>query len=679
MEFKKFRDQVVNQFTKMSKSKKRLFLTNVDRDELYNTYLESFPEGEIRQSYNCNCCRQFLKWYGNIVVINDDLTISTIWDFSSDNPELGPVCKRMSNLVKSKPIRDVFITSLTKVGTESSKATLADGSKITWNHFYLPIPTSFVSRTSYSEATVMGQFRDRKNVFKRSLDEIGLETVDLVLELIDQGSIYRGSEFKSMLKKFREYKLEYDRLPDDKKDNYTWKISSDDQSTYTSAITIRNTAIGTLLVDIKSGMELDQAVDSFGRKMDPMNYKRPKAIATRKMIADAEKTVAELGLIDSLPHRHASINDITVNNVIFINRSAKNLSQSSNMFESLKEDADTKVNIKKLKSVAEMDIEEFISKILPTATKVEILYENRLIPNLMTLIAPVNPDSPSIFKWNNNFGWTYNGGAADSIKQKVKAAGGNVNGVLRCSLHWFNYDDLDIHVIEPNGNEIYFRDKTSTSSGQLDIDMNAGSGQSRDAVENIVWTDVDRMISGTYKLIVHNFCKREKIDVGFECEIECNGELHHFSYNKEVRNDQKIFVSEFKWDRINGVQILKSIGDDMTSKSTTEWGLETCKFQNVPLIMYSPNYWDGQVGIGNKHYFFIMEGCKNPEEVRGFYNEFLKSDLDKHKRVFELMGSKSKVAYSDDQMSGLGFSSTVRNEIYVRVKSNFDRIIKIKI
>ena len=42
------------------------------------------------------------------------------------------------------------------------------------------------------------------------------------------------------------------------------------------------------------------------------------------------------------------------------------------------------------------------------------------------------------------------------IKEKVKNAGGNVNGVLRCSLSWFNYDDLDIHVKEPGGNHIYY-------------------------------------------------------------------------------------------------------------------------------------------------------------------------------------------------------------------------------
>lgn len=92
--------------------------------------------------------------------------------------------------------------------------------------------------------------------------------------------------------------------------------------------------------------------------------------------------------------------------------------------------------------------------------------------------------------------------------------------------------------------------------------------------------------------------------------------------------------------------------------------------------MLSPNYWDGQ-GIGNKHYFFIIEGCKNPESVRGFYNEFLKDDLMSQKRVFEVLGSKMKIDYSDNQLSGLGFSSTIRNSIICRVKGATERILKI--
>jgi hypothetical protein len=90
--------------------------------------------------------------------------------------------------------------------------------------------------------------------------------------------------------------------------------------------------------------------------------------------------------------------------------------------------------------------------------------------------------------------------------------------------------------------------------------------------------------------------------------------------------------------------------------------------------MLSPNYWEGN-SIGNKHYFFMIDGCKNPDPVRGFFNEYLRPDLEKqHHRVFEALASKAKTEYSDNQLSGLGFSSTQRNELIVKVDNKTFKI-----
>jgi hypothetical protein len=92
--------------------------------------------------------------------------------------------------------------------------------------------------------------------------------------------------------------------------------------------------------------------------------------------------------------------------------------------------------------------------------------------------------------------------------------------------------------------------------------------------------------------------------------------------------------------------------------------------------MNSPNHWDGH-GVGNKHYMFVLDGCKNPEPARGFFNEFLSNELDAHRKVLEVLGSTLRVDPTDSQLCGIGFSSTQRNSVLCRVKGSFNRVVKI--
>jgi len=73
----------------------------------------------------------------------------------------------------------------------------------------------------------------------------------------------------------------------------------------------------------------------------------------------------------------------------------------------------------------------------------------------------------------------------------------------------------------------------------------------------------------------------------------------------------------------------------------------------------------------------MLDKCINDTNPNGFFNEFLKEELMVHKKVFEALGSEMKVADSNNQLSGVGFSSTQRNEIICKVEGSFTRTIKI--
>lgn len=684
-DFMKFKKALQDRFSKMQKDADHLYEMDVDKDILWNTYLDSFPAGtnkmfRQRREYDCSCCRQFIKNIGAVIAIKDG-KIYTLWEEVTDDAVYRPVCEALNTYVKAQKVKDVYISKFSKIGTDHNFEDI-DGKAHRWDHFFLKLPSKYVNYSYNSNEEIKGQYRDTKNVFKRSLDEITMDAVDTVLELINSNTLYKGAEWKAALTEFKKYKKEYANLStDNEKDLYAWEKSA----TAGMAIgRIRNHSIGILLTNISEDMDLDLAVKKYEQIVAPANYKRPKAIFTKKMLEDAKKTITELGYMDSLQRRFATLRDITVNNVLFSNKSAvRKMIGADDIFGEMEKDV--AISPKRFSKVEEISAQDFIDKVLPTAKEIEAFVENKHEKNFVSLIAPANPDAKSMFKWNNGLSWAYTGNITDSdMKQNVKAAGGNVDGVLRFSIQW-NDDqndnsDLDAHCIEPDKNEIYFgncrKPAVSRMGGQLDVDITRPMEQrlGQPAVENITWADMSKMKPGVYKFFVRQFCARGS--KGFKAEVEFNGEIHTFEYNKPVSGD--VVVAEVILDN-NGTFFIKDVLNGSSSVSSrTIWGVQTNQFVPVSVISYSPNYFDEQDGIGHKHLMFFLKDCVNSEEPNGWYNEYLKNDLEKHKRVFEALGAKCHVASMDDQLSGIGFSMTKRADLVVKVKGATERIMKIK-
>lgn len=680
MEFINFVKHFKDNFENLTNEVNQLYEVDCDKDELWNLYLNNFPVGtnEIyrkRREYDCSACRHFIKTAGNIVIIKNN-KVHTIWDFDANSATFQPVIDALNHYVLSKAVTNIFVSKEKKIGIDKSLEITTDGI-VSYPHLNLNLPNKFVDRTSRSIGDIKGEFRDIRNVFKRSLDEISIEAVDTVLELIADNSLYRGSEWKNQLESFRSFKAEYDELNESEKEAYAWENAS------VAGVVIgkiRNHSIGTLLTNISEGMDLETAVKKYEQIVAPTNYKRPKAIFTAKMLENARKTIESLGYTDSLVRRFAALDDITVNNILFSNRDAKTrIKGTDNVFDEMM--GEVKSNPKKFDRVEEVTIDRFINNILPTARTVEACVENRHQLNFVSLTAPQNEDAPTMFKWNNAFGWAYSGNITDSdIRENVKNAGGNVEGVLRFSIQWndedYNPNDFDAHCTLPDRHEIYYaKSHDYGTDGDLDVDIIRPT-RGTPAVENIVFPSKWKLKEGTYHFYVHCFNYYGGRS-GFKAEVEANGEVHSYVYPHGLKQGEDVVVAtvEFDGDKFT----IKDTLDSNTSvQSKNIWNIDTNVFVPVTTIMYSPNYWDEQTGNGNRHYFFMLKDCVNPEQPNGFYNEFLKPELLPHKHVLEALGAKLKVENAEDQLSGLGFSSTQRNELVVKVTGQVERVLKIK-
>jgi hypothetical protein len=676
LQFSKIKVAVAEQFQRMSRHE--LFVTGVDKDALWECYLQSFPTGtnpifRVRTEHDCSCCRQFIRTVGNVVaIINGRLT--SIWDITIDDPDYRTVANVMSAAAKSRPIVNRFLHTERTAGTDKNFEATVAGTQ-TWEHFFVNIPSGVAGAKNFvcTKAEIgpkLSAATAAHDVLLRGLNEITDDALDIVLELIGQNSLYRGEENKHAVQAFREVKTRFAALQAYAHDNFAWVQSLELPG---SVSMIRNHAIGTLLIDLSEGRDVEGAVAAFENKVSAGTYKRPTAPVTKGMVDKAKATLQELGLTSALERRFAKLTDISINNLLFADRNARQVI-SGDVFDDIAGAAAVKA--RSFDKVEEVGIEKFLSDVLPKADSIELLVENRLVGNLVSLIAPVDPTAGQLFKWDNGFSWSYNGDFADSIKERVKKAGGNVVGELCCRLGWFNYDDLDVHMVEPNGYRIYFGTKNhvSPNGGRLDVDMNAMRPQTREAVENIFYATTAHMQEGHYTLGVHNYQQRETIDTGFEVEVDVKGAVYRFAYDRALKTNEAVVVATLKYTRAGGIEIISSLPQATASKKV--WGIDTETFRRVNVAMLSPNHWDGH-GSGHRHFFFMLDGCRNDGSARGFYNEFLKEDLDKHRKVFELVGSKMRADVSIDQMSGLGFSSTQRNHAIVRVKGAFTRTLRV--
>lgn len=651
--FKLFAREVTDKLYTLSSDSTAVMISDVPKDKVWETYLESIPAEHNpvfreRRAFDANYDKNFINKFGRLVFIVRGKR-HTIWEVETGT-FFDQVAQDLQTLIEKETNNLSFFLTSEKTGGHKPNLDEKDPS-ILWEHLYAETPSKLYDETpSY---TLSGA-NTSLDVFNRSMNDYQLSALENVLELIDEGILYRGSEKRQTIEKWIKAKKEFDKAKDKQAFSAHYVAVHKNRSRFKSDV------IEVLVSDLQSGIDLEKAVDRYGNLMDPANYRRTTSLVTPKMVEKAKETISNLGYMDSIYRRGAVDSDVPVTEKLYSAREGI----AVDVFDDLSADARKRAGKINPDALQNIKLTDLINE-LGTVRSLEILPNESLNTSQVVLTAPLYNDSPSMFSWGNSVGWAYVGSdTTDAIRERVKSAGGNVEGDVRVSLAWHNGDDLDLHAkFKGNrGGHIFFGTR-SEAGGTLDVDMNAGSINSVAPVENIYWTD-KRKFPRHVKFYVDQFVKRSSYNVGFDLQVVIGGSTTVYRYDKPVtRNEQPFVILE----NINNVISITDVSDSLTKVSEST---NASDFVHVESVFLSPNFW-GNSASGNKHFIFQTKDFEIDQPVRGFFNEYLEPSLKEHRKVFEIMGQKTKISDSmESSVRGYGFSVDSGKEFVVRVNGN---------
>lgn len=631
-------------------------LFTTDSPDLWELFLDAIPQ-ELRQVYTCNACRKFVERFGGLVAINAaGVQHSVMW---GDGPGVFQrAVDVLSNRVEKARITGVFVSGEPRWGTPVTGP---------WSHFGVTPPPKMVWKDRAKAANERAaELREEFGILRRSLAEYPVEVIRNAHNLLTTGQLYRSEKCVGVaewaLNLHNTIAARPDRLV---REATTWLAAATAPPGFCH---MKTTVISSLLDNIVAGKPFAEIKAEFDAMMAPSRYQRAQTPPAAANVEQAEAIVARLGIARSLLRRYARRDEVvSLWEPIPVKGTAPKpdaAEATPGVFAHLKTKETAAPPAIVEANATTMTWDKFQRTILPGAIRVEAQVPTST-DRFAALVTAVDFDAPPILQWDradarNPVSWYYAAGIDAEIKRRVIGAGAQYDNVdIRASLIWNNRNDLDLHVITPRGEHIFFASTRSTCGGWLDVDMNV-RGETTTPVENIRWQR-GRAQDGLYRVYVQNYAfhERKEAETPFRVELEVAGEVFQFDgimpRVSGPASDMAIASFLYVGNRLGNMTPALTAA---RASGAASWNLTHGEWATVSAIAQSPNMWgDLPMAQHGEHLFFLLQGCRDTEQGigRGFFVETLRSELREVRSTLEAYTASTPIAGVEEANAcGLG-------------------------
>jgi hypothetical protein len=162
-------------------------------------------------------------------------------------------------------------------------------------------------------------------------------------------------------------------------------------------------------------------------------------------------------------------------------------------------------------------------------------------------------------------------GAYNAIQTRLLAAS---SGEVQINASWDSDSDVDLHVVDPRGEEIFYGNPRSRSNGALDLDSNAGCTIDRKNNENIRWPQ-GTAPSGTYTV---------RLDYWSNCGAPATNFVVTINHGGATQTYRGSFTGTGDAGGIGSGRTIATFAHGVTSGLAEGQALGSGEFRPVPLL-----------------------------------------------------------------------------------------------